>query len=480
MTPALRQEDLAGRVAETRKMLSDCGQEHLLAFADRLDPEQLQQLLDQIASIDVPHAVKLVEEARSASIETPPSDAIRPAGFIPRIPEDAEAMRARGQALIDEGRVAAFTVAGGQGTRLGWNGPKGTYPATPLTGKPLFRVFAEQLAAHARRAGHSIPWYIMTSPINDADTRAFFRDNNWFGLDRTDVFLFPQGVLPSFDAEGRFLLATPSEVAVNPDGHGGALRALRTSGAVEDMRARGIEQISYFQVDNPTVQVLDPLFLGLHSANPESSGEMSSKMVRKRDAGEKVGVFCSTNDRTCVIEYSDLPAELADAVDDHGDLRFVAGSIAIHVLSVDFVDRVTSGGSGLAMPLHLASKKVPHIDLESGERVEPKTPNATKLEMFIFDAIPLADRSMVYETDRVEEFAPIKNAEGSDSAESSHELQYERAVRWIEACGGRIPRLDDGKPSCQVEITAGTALDEHDLQASELPEAFHAGQQYIL
>ena len=158
----------------------------------------------------------------------------------------------------------------------------------------------------------------------------------------------------------------------------------------------------------------------------------------------------------------------------------MAGSIAIHVLSVDFVDRVTSGGSGLAMPLHLASKKVPHIDLESGERVEPKTPNATKLEMFIFDAIPLADRSMVYETDRVEEFAPIKNAEGSDSAESSHELQYERAVRWIEACGGRIPRLDDGKPSCQVEITAGTALDEHDLQASELPEAFHAGQQYIL
>lgn len=464
----------------TREMLTECGQEHLLAFADQLDPEQLQRLLDQIAMIDVPHASRLVEKARTTSIEPPPSDQIQPASFVPRIPEDAETIRARGQALIDEGRVAAFTVAGGQGTRLGWNGPKGTFPATPLTGKPLFRVFAEQLAAHGRRAGHSIPWYIMTSPINDADTRSFFRDNNWFGLDRTDVFLFPQGVLPSFDDEGRFLLATKSEIAVNPDGHGGALRALRSSGAIEDMRARGVQQISYFQVDNPTVQVLDPLFLGLHAKHPDSSGEMSSKMVRKRDAQEKVGVFCIADGRTCVIEYSDLPAELADAVDEHGDLRFVAGSIAIHVLSVDFVDRVTSEGSGLAMPLHRASKKVPYVDLDSGDLIKPKTPNATKLEMFIFDAIPLADLSMVCETDRVEEFAPIKNAEGTDSAESSHALQYERAARWIESTGGVIPRSDDGRPSSHVEITAGTALDERDLVNKELPEVFLPEQQYIL
>ena len=481
MTSASREDDLAECVTTIRAMLTECGQEHLLAFADELTPDELKQLIEQVESIDVPNAVRLVEKARTTSIEPPPSDQIRPASFVSRVPDHAESIRAAGQALIDEGKVAAFTVAGGQGTRLGWNGPKGTFPATPLTGKPLFRVFAEQLAAHARRSGHSIPWYIMTSPINDADTRAFFRDNNWFGLDRTDVFMFPQGVLPSFDEEGRFLLASKSEIAVNPDGHGGALRALRASGAVEDMRARGIEQISYFQVDNPTVQVLDPLFIGLHATNPESSGEMSSKMVRKRDAGEKVGVFCVTDDRTCVIEYSDLPGELADAVDEQGELKFVAGSIAIHVLSVDFVDRVTSEGSGLAMPLHKASKKVPHVDLDSGQLIKPKTPNATKLEMFIFDAIPLADRSMVYETDRVEEFAPIKNAEGEDSADSSHQLQYQRATRWIEGAGGQIPRTEDGQPSCHVEITASTALDERDLAANtKLPKSFVAGQQYIL
>ena len=399
---------------------------------------------------------------------------------MPRQPEDAERTRALGQELVDAGKVAAFTVAGGQGTRLGWNGPKGTYPATPLTGKPLFRVFAEQIAAHGRRAGRSIPWYIMTSPINDADTRAFFQDNNWFGLERTDIFIFPQGVLPSFDADGRFLLTGPGEVAVNPDGHGGALRALRGSGAIEDMRARGIEQISYFQVDNPTVQIIDPLFLGLHVSGPGSSGEMSSKMVPKCTPDEKVGVFCEVDGRTCVIEYSDLPEELASAVDDQGALKYIAGSIAIHILSVDFVDRLTSPESTISLPLHKASKKVPHLNLETGNAIQPTEPNATKMEMFIFDAIPLAEGSLVYETDRVEEFAPIKNAEGSDSAQSSHDLQFQRAARWLEEVGATIPRASDGMPLPQIEICADTALDARDLVDQMLPESFDPGEQYII
>lgn len=480
MTRAATSEELTARTAAVRELLESHDQAHLLAFADRLEADRLEALLDQIEDLDVPHACRLVELARSGTEALVPGEGIEPARHVPRHPEGEAEARARGQALIDEGRVAAFTVAGGQGTRLGWNGPKGTYPATPLTGKPLFRLFAEQIAAHAKRSGRSIPWYIMTSPINDADTRAFFRDNNWFGLDRTDVFLFPQGVLPSFDENGRFLLAEPGRVAVNPDGHGGSLRALRDSGAIEDMRSRGVEQVSYFQVDNPTVQVLDPLFLGLHVSHPASSGEISSKMVPKRDAGEKVGVFCERDGRTCVIEYSDLPEGLAEEVDGDGRLRFIAGSIAIHVLSIDFVDRVTAPDSGLALPLHRAMKKVPHVDLESGDPIEPDAPNATKLELFIFDAIPLAERSMVWETERVEEFAPIKNATGADSAESSHALQYERAARWVEAAGGRVPRSDDGEPACRIEITAASALACGDLVPDQLPSGFEAGEQYIL
>src|SRR5690606_36750914 len=152
--------------------------------------------------------------------------------------------------------------AGGQGTRLGWKGPKGTYPATAVTGKPLFRVFAEQLHATQRKYGATVTWYIMTSPINDAETRAYFADNTFFGLDRKNVMKFPQGVLPSIELEtGKLLLAEKYEVAVNHDGHGGSINALRDSGVMEDMIAWGIEQISYFQLDNPLVKCVDPLFL---------------------------------------------------------------------------------------------------------------------------------------------------------------------------------------------------------------------------
>jgi len=480
MSPNPNPEILDERLESQRARLDRSGQGHLLGRVDELDPDELSSLLEQIEGLDIETAVRLVDQARAERFEPPTAELIRPTRFVPRLPENADRHRAAGRRLIDEGRVAAFTVAGGQGTRLGWNGPKGTFPATPLTGKPLFRVFAEQIAAHGRRSGRSIPWYIMTSPINDADTRAFFRDNNWFGLERTDIFMFPQGVLPSFDEDGRFLLAGAGRIAVNPDGHGGALRALRTSGAIEDMRARGIEQISYFQVDNPTVQVLDPLFLGLHVDTEAGSAEMSSKMVRKSGPGEKVGVFCEVDGRTCVIEYSDLPSELAEAVDERGELRFLAGSIAIHALSVDFVDRLTSPESTISLPLHKAHKKVPHVDPDTGIHVDPTEPNATKLEMFIFDAIPLAGRSLVYETDRIEEFAPIKNAEGPDSPASSHELQFRRAARWLEEAGATVPRNEDGDPLPQIEILAETALDAADLLEAVLPETIEPGETYVI
>src|SRR5207248_7489660 len=169
----------------------------------------------------------------------------------------------RGHRLLKEGKVAAFLVAGGQGTRLGYDGPKGEYSVTPIKKKPLFQVFAEQLLAHSRRAGQTIPWYIMTSNINDAPTRAFFEKHNYFGYPREDVFFFQQGMMPAFDFDGKMLLAEKGSLALSPDGHGGSLRALDRSGALADMRHRGVKHLSYFQVDNPLVHTIDPLFLGL-------------------------------------------------------------------------------------------------------------------------------------------------------------------------------------------------------------------------
>jgi UDP-N-acetylglucosamine/UDP-N-acetylgalactosamine diphosphorylase len=478
---------MSDRLATVRSTLESHGQEHVLRFADSLQDARREALLDQVEAIDFVALDELIEEyVRQDVVFELPAD-LEPAAYHPLAAghghrgAGARSERQAGEQLIADGRVAAFTVAGGQGTRLGWNGPKGTYPATVVTGKPLFRCFAEQIIAAEKKYGVTIPWYIMTSPLNDAATRAFFLDNNCFGLMRKNIFMFPQGVMPSLEAgTGRLLLSEPHALAMHPDGHGGSIKALRESGAVEDMRSRGIEHISYFQVDNPLVSVIDPEFLGLHVAGSDSSGEMSSKMVAKTTPGERVGVLCRSGDRTMVVEYSDLPDELARQRDEHGHLRFCAGSIAIHAISVAFVEQLTADARHFALPYHRALKKVPFIDIESGERVEPGEPNAVKLETFVFDALPLAEASLVYETDRTEEFAPIKNGSGADSPPTSHQLQCDRAGRWLEAHGITVPRDDEGRVTARIEISPLTALEPADLVAVDLPEEIHVGEEIVL
>lgn len=469
-----------------RKTLDAHGQAHVLAFFDELTASQQKSLLHQIQQLDFNWLDQLIVEyvKQRPRLELPGN--LEPAPYYPHGGDfDAAKYRAVGEELIRQGRMAAFTVAGGQGTRLGWDGPKGTFPATVVTGKPLFRVFAEQLLATQRKyglesRGLAIPWYIMTSPINDADTRAFFADNNYFGLRRRDVFMFPQGVLPSFDAStGKLLLAHKHEIAMNPDGHGGSIKALRASGAIEDMVGRGIEHISYFQVDNPLVKCIDPVFIGLHAAAPDSSAEFSSKMVAKAYAEEKVGVFCRADGKTMVIEYSDLPQDLANQKDETGRLRFNAGNIAIHIIGVRFVQHLTADPLRFGLPFHRADKKVPHIDVETGQRVEPSHPNAVKLEAFVFDAIPLAKRSIVMETSRTEEFAPIKNAQGVDSPATSHQIQSDRNGEWLRRLGVQIPQ-SNGHVQAKIEINPLTALEPDDLQAVELPKVIQPQQEVVL
>ena len=469
-----------------RATLAQIDQPHLLTFWDELDPPQQDQLRADIASINLEHVPGWVEQyvrakpsfAPSGTIDPPPSYAFDDTTW------DVAHYRQIGETLLREGKVAAFTVAGGQGTRLGYDGPKGCYPGTPVTRKPLFRVFAEWLIAANRRWKTTIPWYIMTSPLNHDATRSFFEQHNHFDLDPANIMFFPQGVMPSFDmTTGRILLANKHAIATNPDGHGGSLRALATSGALADMHTRGIEQISYFQVDNPLCRVVDPVFLGLHAAAPDSSGEMSTKVVSKTEPGEKVGVVAQVDGVTQVLEYSDLSDELTGAREPDGRLRLRAGNIAIHAISVDFVERLNAGGE-CHLPFHRAEKKVQCIDPTTGATQTPDTPNAVKLEMFVFDAIPLAGKttpgqstdpainkgSIVYEVDRVDEFAPIKNAQGNDSPATSARLQTERIARWLEWRKHPVPRRADGSPDCTLEISPITAMTKLDLQSMMLPE----------
>lgn len=457
--------------------LKAADQTHLVNFVGSLVPDRRAALLAQIEAIDLAGIPTLVESyVRNKPTFSLPAD-IQPAPYYPNnhaskvSPWDRAKFVDAGHALIRAGRVACFTVAGGQGTRLGYDGPKGCYPGGAVSRKPLFQLFAEQILAHSRRAGHDVPWYIMTSPLNHEATVAFLQANNHFGLSPSSVMCFPQGVMPSFDMKtGRILLAGPDEIATNPDGHGGSITALHKSGAIADMKRRGITTLSYFQVDNATVQALDPAFLGLHASAPDSSGEMSSKMIPKAYAEEKLGLFCACNGRTEVIEYSDLPMDLQRQTLPDGTLRFLAGSIAVHAMSVEFIERLATDPR-FSLPYHRAEKKVPCIDPETGARIDPASPNGVKLERFVFDALPLCRASIVYETDRIEEFAPIKNATGVDSPESCTRLQTDRAARWLKAAGVEVPRAADGTPDCTIEIAATTALCASDLVSTDAGRA---------
>lgn len=439
-------------LAELQKKLASISQSHVLRFWDELSPAQRDRLKNQIERLDLDSLDDLIEK----NVRHKPDAAI-PANLQPveayphhpTSPHEQLYQRAfeHGETLLKQGKVGAFLVAGGQGTRLGYDGPKGEYPVTPIRKKPLFQVFAEQLLAASRDAGRIVPWYIMTSEVNDAPTRAFFKKHHNFGYDPENIFFFSQGMMPAFARDGSILLADRDSLALSPDGHGGSLRALWKSGAVADMQRRGVEHLSYFQVDNPLVHCIDPLFLGLHDL---AGSEMSSKTISKAHALEKVGNFVLVDGVLQVIEYSDLPDDVAQQVNADGTLKFNAGSIAIHILRVSFIERLNRGGK-LSLPWHRAEKKVPYID-EHGKLIAPNEPNAIKLEQFVFDAIPLAKNPIVYTTDRDEEFSPVKNAQGADSPETCRRDQIRRAMRWLKQAGIQVP-LRDREPDAVIEIS---------------------------
>ncbi|HTL69445.1 MAG TPA: UDPGP type 1 family protein [Lacunisphaera sp.] len=366
----------------------EAGQGQVFAFWDQLDAAERRELADQAAEVDLDEIRRLFDTLvrPGAGAGTVSLEGLAPAPYI-ALPEHGgdparwARARATGEAALRAGRVAAFTVAGGQGTRLGYDGPKGTFAVTPVRRKPLFQVFAEKILAAGRRYGKPLHWFIMTSHANHEQTEAFFSANGYFGLEPGRVHFFRQGRMPAVDRTGRIMLESRSRLALSPDGHGGSLRALHRSGALDLMQAEGITTISYFQVDNPLVRCLDPAFIGFHL---EAGAEMSSKMIPKAYPEEKVGHFCLQHGEIVVIEYSDMPAAVQNERLPDGSLRFLAGSIAIHVIEREFARKMagsvggapaaTAGNPAVAPPgaplgpLRLASEDG---DLKPGVRVVP-------------------------------------------------------------------------------------------------------------
>jgi UDP-N-acetylglucosamine/UDP-N-acetylgalactosamine diphosphorylase len=458
------------RYEAARQRLQAVDQDHVLQWWPELSTKQQETLLAEIESVSWEAVKPLIRTHVLAKPAVALPQSLSPAEVMPRTPDASRrdlyaAAVDDGRRLLQEGRVAALTVAGGQGTRLGYDGPKGAVIVTPLGELTLFALFADMVRAARTRYGVAVPWYIMTSPANHEETLSYFRSHHYFGLPEADVRMFSQGMLPAFSREGKALMAEKDAIALAPDGHGGTLKALVASGALADMQRRGVEVISYFQVDNPLVKPFDPLFLGLHA---RTASEMSTKVCGKADDLEKVGNVCMADGRLMMVEYSDFPEEYARAKNADGTRKFNAGNLAIHALSTSFVDRIIS--KTFALPYRRAEKVVAYVD-DAGQVHRPDAPNAVKLETFIFDALPLAANPLVLEVDRAEEFSPVKNASGVDSIATSQRDQNLRACRWLEAVGVAVPKQADGSPDATVVITPGFALDLDDLRArrAEIP-----------
>lgn len=441
----------------------NAGQECVFKFYGELSDTEKKSLLEQAAQIDLSELSKLNEELifnsnGAASIDY---EKLSPAPYA-SLPKDkssdpiwAEA-KALGEEALRLGKVAAFVVAGGMGTRLGFDAPKGLFPVSPVKRKSLFQIFAEKILYASKKYGAKIPWLIMTSVANDAPTRAFFEKNNFFGLNREDVIFFKQGLMPAVDKDGKILLSQKSEIAMTPDGHGGCFRAMCRSGAIDELKKRGVECISYFQVDNPLINIIDPYFIGFHL---RGKSEMSSKAIPKAFALEKVGHFCVMGEKFYVIEYSDLPEKYQEKRDINGNLEFGAGSVAIHILDVDFIDRLGGASSKLKLPFHRADKKISYVD-ENGNLVKPEKANAVKFEMFAFDALPMACNPVIIEGARADEFSPVKNAEGVDSPLTCKNDQKKQFASWLEGVEVNIPRDSDSVPLFDIEISPLFACDK--------------------
>jgi UDP-N-acetylglucosamine/UDP-N-acetylgalactosamine diphosphorylase len=433
-------------------------QYHLLHFWDQLDSDEKDRLMNDLGRIDfgvLGKARKMISDSHE----------IRRKVSLPRIislPQTAAQLKAEkrardlGEECISSSKVAVFTAAGGQSSRLGLDIPKGAYQVTPVKGKSLFQVHAEKILSLERKYDASIPWLIMVSETNRDQTVDFFQEHGYFGLSRDRVHFIEQGMYPAFDDEGKIFLKDRMSIFFNPSGHGGTFSALKDSGALKMLQERNIEEIFYFQVDNVLIRIADPVFLGYHMQN---ECEMSAKSVKKRDPGEKIGVFALEGGKTTVVEYSELSSIDTESADVTPE-SFVHGSIAIHVINVDFALRLAE--QQMSLPLHLAHKKIRHIGPD-GNRVNPGSPNGYKIETFIFDAMKQASRSAVVEVKREEEFSPLKNKSGEDSPETVLNDQLLYFAHWFEKAGITVPWNKAGLPACKLEVSPLFASSEEEF-----------------
>ena len=444
--------------------LSAAGHQHLFDHWEARPADARRKMEDSLRSM-ADAALELVRllgvdgspvtEARPRPPEGSRSTGVTPAPVWVPAGGERETLRATGEERLRLGACACLTVAGGQGTRLGASGPKGVFPISPLRRASLFQLFAEKLLAAKRRYGAAIPWLVMTSPLNHDETVAFFERNAHFGLPSNDVTFFPQGMNPVFDDVGRLALAVDGGLLLSPDGHGGVLKALRAACA-QRLEERAIRHIFYGQVDNPLLTFPDPMFLGAHL---ESESQLSTKVIARRSADERMGVACLRDGVPHIVEYTDIDSELASARDDSGNLRLAFGSIAAHIMDVPALFDWESD-----LPLHTARKEADILTVnEQGVQIERSM--VIKYERFVFDAIPNARGAIFFGCDRDEEFAPLKNQSGDDSIETCQQGQSNKFRAWCEQIGIAVSTQDARGAPVVLEVSPLFADSAPELKA---------------
>jgi UDP-N-acetylglucosamine/UDP-N-acetylgalactosamine diphosphorylase len=428
-------------------------QGHVLDHYRRLSQGKQDLFHRGFSGMDLGLVFQLYEKFPRQGDSRPFSGALSPAPVIP-IPQAREEIRRweeacrTGESLLRRNQVAVLIVAGGQGTRLGFSGPKGNFPISPVKRKPLFQLFAESVRALSVRYRADLPLLIMTSQENHEETQDFFESRGFFGLKREAVHFFIQGRLPTLTPEGRLILRDEMNLLANPDGHGGSLKALYESGMAARLKERGIAEIFYCQVDNPLAKIADPAFIGHHRLE---GADISTKVVRRQNLEEKVGIYGLVNGKPAIVEYSDFSPEEYRSLDEKGNIRYWAGNIAIHMISLSFVERLNR--QGFALPYHRAVKEVEGLGLD-GEASKMK---GWKFETFVFDAIPLAQKSCCVEVVREEEFSPVKNDTGIDSPETARRAMTNLFRNWLAEAGAEVAA------EARVEISPLFALDKEEL-----------------
>lgn len=403
-------------------------QEHILHFWDELSEQEQKHLLEIAGAINFR---KIQKYYKIAKTENKPINfsLLEPSDYVKQNDERREKFYQLGSEALKSGKVAFLTVAGGQASRLGFDLPKGCFGISPITQKSLFQIFAEKILFYSNLYNQPLKWFIMTSIDNFKTTVDFFSQNNYFNLDKKNVFFFKQGINPTVTSEsGDLILKNKSELFMNPNGHGGILGALTSQGYISQMEHLGIEYLSYFQVDNPLINMADPYFIGCHI---DENSNISTKVIRKEFAEEKLGIAmqeCKSTKRK-IVEYSDIPEKIMKQQDENGNLLFNMGSTGIHIFSVSFIKKASS-----KLPIHIANKEMTLPNINNSDNPEKKI-SVLKFETFVFDTIPLAKKAIFFETSRNEEFFPLKNKTGTDSIETCIDGQINLYRSWLKDLG---------------------------------------------